>query len=55
MPMTYCNNAKAWMITLLFQEWVLEFDHQIGLKHQGQHVLLLLDNCSSHKLDGLTF
>ena len=20
MPMTYCNNAKAWMITSLFQE-----------------------------------
>ncbi|CAG8567290.1 22161_t:CDS:2 [Rhizophagus irregularis] len=54
MPMTYHNNAKAWMITSLFQEWIWEFDHQVGLKHQGQRVLLLLDNCSSHKLDGLT-
>ncbi|CAB5381779.1 unnamed protein product [Rhizophagus irregularis] len=54
MPMTYRNNAKAWMITSLFQEWIREFDHQVGLKHQGQRVLLLLDNCSSHKLDGLT-
>ncbi|CAG8714054.1 9061_t:CDS:2, partial [Cetraspora pellucida] len=25
-----------------------------GLKYQSQHVLLVLDNCSSHKLDGLT-
>src|SRR5277367_6073788 len=49
-PMTYRNNAKAWMITSLFQEWIQEFDRQVGLKHQGQHVLLLLDNCSSHKL-----
>ncbi|CAB5360476.1 unnamed protein product [Rhizophagus irregularis] len=54
MPMTYRNNAKAWMITSLFQEWIWEFDHQVGLKHQGQRMLLLLDNCSSHKLDGLT-
>ncbi|CAB5351849.1 unnamed protein product [Rhizophagus irregularis] len=52
--MTYHNNAKAWMITSLFQEWIQEFDHQVVLKHQGQHVLLFLDNCSSHKLDGLT-
>ena len=48
MPMTYRNNAKAWMITSLFQEWLREFDRQVGLKHQGQRVLLLLDNCSSH-------
>jgi hypothetical protein len=54
MTMTYRNNAKAWMITSLFQEWIREFDRQVGLKHQGQRVLLLLDNCSSHKLDGLT-
>ena len=54
MPMTYRHNAKAWMITLLFQEWIQDFDRQVGLKHQGQRVLLLLDNCSSHKLAGLT-
>src|SRR2546430_6107598 len=42
------------MITLLFQEWLQEFDRQVGLKHRGQRVLLLLDNCSSHKLAGLT-
>jgi hypothetical protein len=54
MPMTYRNNAKAWMIASLFQEWLQEFDHQVGIKHRGQRVLLLLDNCSSHKLAGLT-
>jgi hypothetical protein len=26
MTMTYRNNAKAWMITSLFQEWIREFD-----------------------------
>ncbi|GBC28956.2 CENP-B homolog protein 2-like [Rhizophagus irregularis DAOM 181602=DAOM 197198] len=54
MPMTYHNNTKAWMITTLFQEWIKEFDCQVDLKHQGQHVLFLLDNCSSHKISGLT-
>lgn len=53
MAMTYRNNAKAWMITTVFQEWLQEFDRQVGRKHQGQRALLLLDNCSSHKIDGL--
>ncbi|CAG8826511.1 15278_t:CDS:2, partial [Racocetra persica] len=48
------SNTKAWMFVILFQEWLQDFDHQMLQKHRGQHVLLLLDNCSSHKLDGLT-
>ncbi|CAB5373559.1 unnamed protein product [Rhizophagus irregularis] len=52
--MKYRNNAKAWMITTLFQEWIQDFDHQVAQKHGGQRVLLLLDNCTSHKLEGLT-
>jgi hypothetical protein len=53
MPVTYRSNNKAWMITNLFQEWLQEFDHQVGRKYHGQRVLLLLDNCSSHKMGGL--
>lgn len=53
LPMMYRNNNKAWMLTTLFQDWLCEFDHQIGQKYGGQHVLLLLDNCTSHKLGGL--
>ena len=49
--MTYQNNKKAWMLTTLFQEWLQEFDYQISIKHNRQRVLLLLDNCTSHKLD----
>ena len=52
--MMYRHNAKAWMITLHFQEWIQNFDRQVGSEHQGQQVLLLLDNCSSHSLAGLT-
>ncbi|CAB5387168.1 unnamed protein product [Rhizophagus irregularis] len=54
LPMKYQNNAKAWMITTLFQEWIQDFDHQVAQKHGGQRVLLLFDNCTSHKLEGLT-
>jgi DDE superfamily endonuclease len=53
LPMMYRNNTKAWMLSTLFQEWLLDFDHRVGLKYRGQRVLLLLDNCPSHKLEGL--
>lgn len=53
LPVTYRNNKKAWMLTTLFQEWLQEFDYQVGQKHRGQRVLLLLDNCSSHKIENL--
>lgn len=51
--MMYRNNTKAWMLTTLFQEWIRDFDYQVGQKHGGQRVLLFLDNCTSHKLEGL--
>ena len=51
--MTYQNNAKAWMLITIFQEWLREFDRQVALKHGGQRVLLLLDNCKSHKVENL--
>ena len=53
LPMTYRSNGKAWMLTTLFQEWLQEFDYQVGQKHRGQRVLLLLDNCSSHKIENI--
>jgi len=41
------------MLTVLFQKWIKDFDRIVAQKHGGQRVLLLLDNCTSHKLDGL--
>ncbi|CAB5379915.1 unnamed protein product [Rhizophagus irregularis] len=41
------------MLTTLFQDWLYDFDRQVGQKHRGQCILLLLDNCSSHKIEGL--
>ena len=52
--MTCRSNVKAWMLTTLFQEWLQEFDYQVGVKYNKQHVLLLLDNCTSHKINNLT-
>lgn len=53
LPMKYRNNAKAWMLMTIFQEWIQGFDRCVAQKHGGQRVLLLLDNCSSHKLGNL--
>ena len=53
LAMTYRSNSKAWMLTVLFQEWLQAFDRQVAQRHRGQRVLLLLDNCLSHKVEGL--
>lgn len=53
LPIKYCSNPKAWMLTTVFQDWIQEFNNVIIQKYNGQHVLLLLDNCPSHKIGGL--
>lgn len=42
----YRNNAKAWMTTHLYQEWLTSWDRE--LKAKGRHILLLQDNFSGH-------
>jgi hypothetical protein len=42
----YRWNRKAWMTSLLFQEWLLKFDRD--MKRQNRQILLLLDNAPSH-------
>ncbi|CAG8782224.1 12389_t:CDS:2, partial [Dentiscutata erythropus] len=49
LKITYYNSAKAWMLTTLFQKWLRDFDFQITKKHRDQPVLLILNQCSSHK------
>ncbi|CAG8474462.1 964_t:CDS:2 [Diversispora eburnea] len=53
LSITYQHNSKAWMLTTLFQEWLCNFDQKVAIKHNRQCVLLLLDNCGSHKIEGL--
>ena len=42
----YWNNAKAWMTTYLYQEWIEQWDRELQAK--GCHILLLQDNFSGH-------
>jgi hypothetical protein len=42
----YRNNAKAWMTTKLYREWLTNVDAQMRL--QKRHILLLQDNFSGH-------
>ncbi|KAF8231187.1 CENP-B protein [Tricholoma matsutake] len=42
----YQNNAKAWMTTPQYQEWICDWD--VKLRQQGHHVLWLQDNFSAH-------
>ncbi|RAW29132.1 hypothetical protein PC110_g14509 [Phytophthora cactorum] len=43
----YRSNEKAWMTGLIFREWLLDLDR--NMRACGRHVLLLIDNASSHK------
>lgn len=47
----YAWNKKAWMTSLLFQQWLEKFDLDMR-KHQRQ-VLLLLDNAPTHAVRSL--
>jgi len=40
----YRNNSKAWMIQVIFLEWLKRFDARMA----GRNVLLIMDNCSAH-------
>ena len=42
----YRNNAKAWMTTELYQEWIWKWDGD--LRQKNHHILLLQDNFSGH-------
>ncbi|CAB4419840.1 unnamed protein product [Rhizophagus irregularis] len=47
LPVTYKANKKAWMKHDIFNGWVSELDRKFRL--QGRHVVLIIDNASSHK------
>ncbi|CAG8834649.1 44094_t:CDS:2, partial [Gigaspora margarita] len=44
-------NAVAWMQTSIFQNWLSDLDRRMRCAHQK--ILLLLDNCSAHSVEGL--
>ena len=48
----YRNNAKAWMTTQLYQDWIQQWDQE--LQANGRKIILLQDNFSGHVVpDGL--
>ena len=51
LPVRYYNNNSSWMTRDIFQEWIISFDKEMG--RQGRKVLLVMDNCSSHKAPDL--
>ena len=53
LPVTYRANKKAWMTTLLYQEWLNALDTRMRI--QDRHFLLFLDNAPCHPtVDSLT-
>ncbi|KAL8592868.1 hypothetical protein ACOMHN_050695 [Nucella lapillus] len=50
-PVDYKANAKAWMTSEIFKSWLVSFDREMQQQHR--QVLLVLNNCSSHKLPPL--
>ena len=45
---TYRHNSKAWMTSVVFTDWLKDFDR--SMIQQKRKVLLLLDNAASHKV-----
>ncbi|KIK91318.1 hypothetical protein PAXRUDRAFT_149772, partial [Paxillus rubicundulus Ve08.2h10] len=42
----YQNNAKAWVMATIYQDWLLDWDKK--LRCEGRKILLLQDNFSRH-------
>ena len=42
----YYNNQKAWMTTIIFEDWLKKFNARLRL--QNRNILLLVDNATSH-------
>ncbi|XP_069365886.1 tigger transposable element-derived protein 4-like [Maniola hyperantus] len=47
LPVTYENNAKAWMTLEIFEKWLRNWDAE--LKVNEKKILLLVDNCPAHR------
>ena len=52
-PVTYKSLKKAWIDSVLFEEWVRKIDRK--MKAANGHILLFIDNCTAHvSVTGLT-
>lgn len=46
LPCEYRHNTKAWMTSVVFEEWLLCLERR--MKAEKRRILLIIDNCSSH-------
>ncbi|KAK8771219.1 hypothetical protein V5799_025538 [Amblyomma americanum] len=49
LPTDYVANRKAWMTGELFKQWLMKVDKKF--ERCGRKILLLVDNCSAHKIE----
>jgi hypothetical protein len=49
LPVEYKANRKAWMTSILFDEWLLKFDKR--MRAEKRNVALILDNCAAHSVN----
>ena len=50
LSVAYRSNKKAWMTVELFNQWLAGWNSR--LQRQNRRILLLIDNCPTHKLTG---
>lgn len=46
LPVHYFNNKAAWMTTIIMEQWLIQFNNRMVA--QNRHILLFLDNATSH-------
>ena len=46
LPVTYRNNKKAWMTSVLFAEWLDKLNN--SMIRQKRKIIMLVDNCGAH-------
>ena len=45
-PLPYTSNAKAWMTSQIWTEWINKFDHR--MRSKGKKIAFVIDNCPAH-------
>ena len=45
----YDSSKRAWMMDSIFKTWLNNLNKK--MKQEGRKILLLIDNCSAHKID----
>ncbi|KAK9712065.1 DDE superfamily endonuclease [Popillia japonica] len=51
LPFDYTHQKNVWVDSVSFRLWPIKFQRKMA--SEDRHVLLTLDNCSAHNIDGL--